>query len=299
MRKYFLILSAILFLSCTPKETDQDILPPQEEPAETPVGVAEEEPVPQEEVREPNAGDFTNYISLENCVITDKYLVPNVNNIILGLPDEWEPQELITENHLGFYWNGFQVLVKNDILPVDEYFLTAKNSKHSYTIPISLEPAYDWNDGDFILGFYQNVNFENKFWLSDGNDWQIILSSERGFLIDTYLDRGTIPSLFFFELDETPFAVNNLGTAILNRKYTFRCKNETELIVIYYSTDYEIYKPIFYLIPEKDNEQDYIDIFISWNDPVLRGQYRFVPYKIEDLPTEEWTGLIFDFVQIR
>lgn len=309
-RKYFLILSAVLFLSCTPKDTGKDIPPPPPKPAEISPAALEKKPAPittqnktpvKEEPREPGPEDFLEHISLENCTITNEYSVQNIENIITDFHDRMEPSEMVEENDLGFYWYGFQVMLKKESFHPDEkYYLTARDNEHEFRIPLSLKEAIDPEDGETILGYYENINFENKFWFSEGSEWQIIVASDKEVLIDTYLERNlNRRSVFFYTLDNSPFTRDNLIGADLHRKYTFRSRKETELIIIYYSPDYDIYRPVFYLIPDKNDEQDYFDIHISWNNPILKGQYHFVPMKIDDLPTGEQTHLIFDSVHVQ
>ena len=108
--------------------------------------------------------------------------------------------------------------------------------------------------------------------------------------------------IFFEKLDEDPFIRNNLKTATFNKEYTYRFKKtDVDIIVLYFniSEDYSyIYSPIMYLLPYDDNNE-YIDINISWNSKILNGIYYFGQYKFNNLPTRERTESVFDFIEVK
>jgi len=248
-----------------------------------------------------------NYIRLTNCTLTTEYQVPNIINIIFGINDDEAPFEPIQNNNIQFIWGGFQILLRKDVDLNNDISLVAKNSKHYFSRKLDLQPIkrYNFNNEEEIIGYYENVTFENKFWLSDGNNWELQVLSNNETLIYYELPDSSISFLLFDNLDETPFISNNLRSLKLYQEYTLRSINDnSELIVIYYNDpydriEYDTYKPILYLIPNKINSQNYFDIGISWNDDSLKGMYYFGIYKINDLPTREETYPLFDSVQLQ
>ena len=250
--------------------------------------------------------NFNEYIKLTNCTITTDYSVPNILNRIIGINDDEPPiGQPVENNNLRFIWGGFQIVLKNNIPLNEDIVIIAKNSKYEFDRILNLKPINkflfdNYSDNNEILGFYDNVLFENKFWLSDGNHWQFTIKSNENILLSGEIPSNLIASIIFDELDETPFIVNNLRNVNLNKEYTYRfIKAYTEIIVIYYSIDYRTYKPILYLIPDKNETEEYFDIGISWNDESVIGNYHFGFYKIDELPTEEKMYAVMDFVQVK
>jgi hypothetical protein len=107
-------------------------------------------------------------------------------------------------------------------------------------------------------------------------------------------------ALIFDTVNDSPFIINGLKYVELNRKYTYRFLNElADILVLYYSLDYKVYKPILYLMPNKNNLKAYTDIEISWNNEIIKGVYYIGKYKLTNLPTEEETVALFDFIEVR
>ena len=107
-------------------------------------------------------------------------------------------------------------------------------------------------------------------------------------------------SLFFGDLNETPFIVDNLHYVELNKDYTYRCiKKGTDIIVVYYTKDYGFYEPVLYLIPDKNDDHDYYDIGVSWLDETVKGIYHFGRYTFDNLPRGQRNYGVFDFVRVR
>jgi hypothetical protein len=248
--------------------------------------------------------NFHEHIKLTNCTITTDYSVPNILNRIIGINDDDPPNGPIENNTLRYFWGGLQIALRNDIPLNENIIIIAKNSKHEFSRILNLKPM-DSSYNNNILGYYENVLFENKFWLSDGNNWQFIVKSNNNILIDEELVQNSVSSMIFEKLDETPFVVNKLSIVNLHKEYTYRfMKAYTEIIVIYYqrfdfNRGYGIYSPIFYLIPNENETEEYFDIGISWNDESVIGDYHFGFYKIDELPTEEKMYAVMNFVQVR
>jgi len=242
--------------------------------------------------------DFINFIQLTNCTITNDYSVPNINNRIMGINDDDPPYVDIENNTLRYIWGGFQVNLRSDIPLNKKYVLIAKNNKYEFNKDLELEMIKDFDDN--IFGFYQNIKFENKFWLSDNNNWQFIIKVDGEIILEEILHLNAINTLLFSSVDDDPFIINSLRYVNLFNNYTYRFKKElADIIVVYFSPDYEIYRPVLYLIPNVENAKEYIDIDISWNNEILKGIYYFGLYKLNELPTTEKTIAIFDFVGLR
>jgi hypothetical protein len=275
------------------------------------------------ENKEPELEDFIKYIQLSNCDIVSNYSVPNINNKILGIIDDEYPLEEIKENTLRYIWGGFQINLRKDIPVNKKYILTAKNSKNEFIKDLELEKIpenndwtssgscpetevseqlyYSYNDEKRnVIGFCQNIMFENKFWLIDGNDWKFIIKADKETILEQTLRTVEINALIFSVLDDNPFIISNLKYVNLFENYTYRIKKgAADIIVVYYSPDYGIYKPALYLIPREENGNDYTDISICWKNEILRGIYYFGLYKFNDLPTKEKTTAVFDFIGVR
>jgi hypothetical protein len=251
-------------------------------------------------------GNFISHVKITNGALAFNYKVPNINSRTIGINDD-EISSNNIENKVRFIWGGFQITLKNDI-PLDEdIIVTVKNSKHEFSKILELKPILGAQNyySDDIIGYYKNIPFENKFWLSDGEFWQIIVSTNNNTLINDRLPHSEINSLLFEKLDETPFITNNLRNVKLFNNYIFRCNKETDLLVLYYndpndySRGYFVYHPVLYIFPDKNITENHFDIGISWNDESLKGMYYFGVYKINDLPTEEKMYALFDSISVR
>ena len=224
--------------------------------------------VSQEEEKKPLAPDFLNSIVFTNCSVTTDYTVPEIINQRIGISDDEPPWEMVEKNRLRWFWGGFQIILRNDVFLENGVTVTAKNSKFEFTETIEMRAIRDnsrgYYDDNPIIGYYQNVIFEPKFWLTDGNVWQILVKAGDETLVDDDLSLGITVSLFYYELNETPFVVDNLRYVELQKEYTYRCiKEGTDLIVVYYTPDYGTYEPVLYLIPDENDDKNYYDIGVS------------------------------------
>jgi hypothetical protein len=241
---------------------------------------------------------FEKYIFLSNCALTYAYSVPNINNRIMGLPDD-EPPNPIEENNINHIFNGIQICLKNSISLENDIILTVKNDKYEFSRKLKLRPIHDTNG---ISGYYENIDLEIKPWtvINKDNKWQLIINEGKNELINETKKLSYAGSLIFDTISDSPFIINNLKYVELNKKYTYRFLNElADIIILYYSSDYGVYKPILYLIPNKNNLKVYTDIEISWNDEIIKGIYHIGKYKLNNLPTEEKTVALFDFIGVR
>ena len=255
--------------------------------------------------------NFADYIKLTNCTITNDYFVPNMLNRIMGINDDEPPSDQpVKNNSIRFIWGGFQIVLKNDTPLNEDIIITVKNSKYEFNkiinlIPINNNLFDNYSDNNVCLGFYGNVLFENKFWLSGGVPWEFTVKSNENILLSGELPSYISGSIIFDELDETPFIVNNLRNVNLHKEYTYRfMRAYTEIIIIYHhrfdsNRGYGIYRPIFYILPNKNETGECINIGISWNDESVKGDYHFGFYKIDELPTEEKMYAVMDFVRVR
>jgi len=245
---------------------------------------------------------FPELIKLTNCTITFDYTVPNIISIPSG-GDDYPPFHTTSENSIDKLGGITQVIIINDISLNDELVILARNGKYEFTKILEPEiidtmSIFGYDDGPV---YYENFIFENKFWLSDGNDWHFSVKLNDTYLLNRELPQEIVYSMLYEKLDETPFIVNNLRNANLNNRYTYRCINErTNIIVIYYRHDGSlVFIPILYLLPNDNENKDYIDIGISWNDERLKGAYIFRNYKINELPLEEKIQATFDRILVR
>lgn len=235
--------------------------------------------------------EFHNYIRLTNCTITTDYYVPIINNIIGGDDDYFF---INIDNDIGLVGRVIQVIVKENITSSDTITLIAKNNIHEFARVLDLNPLIVSD-----TGYYQNVSFENKFWLTNGSNWQFILKLNNNTLVEKILELDIVYSLLYKDLDETPFITNNQKKVNLYDNYTFRSrKDDTDIIIIYFCPDWQIYTPIIYLIPE-DIQNEYIDVGISWVNENAKGIYFIRNYKFDELPTEELTMPVFDWIEVR
>jgi hypothetical protein len=223
--------------------------------------------------------------------------VPNINNHIIGLPDD--PPNLIEADNINWIFSGIQICLKSTTALESDIILILKNDKYEFSKKLELFPIHD---EDRILGYYENIDLEIKPWTvtNEENEWQLVISEGQNELINEIRKLSYAGSFIFDEIDDSPFIINNLKYVKLNKKYTYRFLNElADILIVYYSPDYETYKPILYLIPNKDNLKIYTDIEISWNDEIIKGIYHIGKYKLNNLPTEEVTLAIFDFIGVQ
>jgi hypothetical protein len=241
--------------------------------------------------------NFKKYIMLNNCTLTDDFSVPNINNHLMGLPDD--PPNSIEENSINWRFGGIQICLKNNISLEDDIILTMKNSEYEFSKKLELFPIHNENG---VSGYYENIDLEIKPWIitNEDNEWQLIINVGQNELINETRKLSYAGSLIFDTVDDSPFMVNDLRYVELNKKYTYRFLNKlADILILYYSPDYGVYKPILYLIPNKNNLKSYTDIEISWNDETIKGIYYIGKYKLNNLPIEEKTAAVFNFIGVR
>jgi hypothetical protein len=240
--------------------------------------------------------DFKKYIMLSNCTLTDAYSVPNIDNHLMGLPDD--PPNPIEENSIERRYGGIQICLKDGVSLEDDIILTMNNDKYEFSKRLKLFPVHNENG---ISGYYANIDLEIKPWTADeDNEWRLIVNDGRNELINEVRKLSYAGSFLFDSIDDSPFIINSLRYVELNKKYTYRFLNDpADILVIYYSPDYGVYKPVLYLLPDKNNSEAYTDIEISWNDEILKGIYYIGRYKLNNLPTEEKKFAVFDFIGVR
>ncbi|MCL2720817.1 MAG: hypothetical protein FWD47_05710 [Treponema sp.] len=228
---------------------------------------------------------FSQLVDVKNCKITLDYTAPCIITIQSGDYGE-APYHVIDRNSINNHAGVIQIVLEKNISLNNQYTLIAKNSRHEFTKNIILKPIQGFYGGDEISGYYDNILFENKFWLTDGNNWQFIVKSNNDILLNKELSQNILYSIIYDKLDETPFIINNLYYADLNKEYTYRSINEgTDIVVIYYKYNI-LYIPVLYLIPDK-KDLDYFDIGISWKDERLKGEYVFRNYRLNELFSED------------
>jgi hypothetical protein len=249
--------------------------------------------------KERNLGidDFKKYIVLNNCIFTNAYSVPNINNRLTGLPDD--PPNPVKENSINWRLDGIQICLKNNISIENDIVLIVKNAQYEFLKKLEPYPIHDENG---LSGYYENIDLEIKPWTvtNKDNEWQLIINEGQNELINETRKLSYRKSLIFDTVDDSPFIVNNLRYVELNKKYTYRFLNDSaDILILYYSPDYEVYRPILYLIPNKNDFEYYSDIEISWNNEIIKGIYYFGKYKLDNFPTEEKTVALFDFIEVR
>jgi hypothetical protein len=249
---------------------------------------------------ETNLSIFEKNINIENCTKISGIIVPNINNISFGINDDDPPWEPIKENYIRTIWDGVQVVLKNDIPANDDIKLIAINNNCEYIYNMDLQKIIPNQDSNKILGYYENIKFENKFWLSNGSDWQFRIISNTNSIFEQNISIGQETSLLFDKIDDTPFIINHLRYVNLHKQYTYRYKKDnTDILILYYSPDYGVYEPVLYLIPDNIENKDYIDIVISFNSEEIKGIYFLGRYAFNEIPRKEETAGVFDFIGVK
>jgi hypothetical protein len=304
MRRCIFVLFNIFFLliSCEEKRAQIDKTSLNKEDNEQKQAIAESNEIMYADSPSPSASDFEKYIVLSNCTPTDAYSVPSINCHIFGLLED--PPNPIEENHIGWIFDGIQICLENSISPENDFTLIMKNDKYEFSRKINLFPIHNENG---ISGYYDNIELEIKPWIiaNEDNKWRLIVTDGQNELINESRELSYRGSFLFDTIDDSPFVINSLKYVELNKQYTYRFLNElADILILYHSPDYGVYKPILYLIPNKNNMKSYTDIEISWNDEIVKGVYYIEKYKLDDLPAgnmqaEETTAAVFDFIDVR
>jgi len=315
MKKLLILLIIFVLFSCQRNKSENTGSSETEVTEETEITTeietsdsssAEEETIEEEpESEEPDLMEIYPF-EISNGTITEDYSVSDIINVHTSIDFDW-PQELITENYFDKVWGGIRVFLKDDIDTEEKIILTAKGGTNEYKKELQLIKISGYSDEEF-MGYYAEVEFENKPWLNNSNDrykWQIIVNSGEEELINDELKMDTFTNMFYSRLDRTPFTVNNLRTARINTKYTYRFRTEdADLLAVYlYIEIHEphygsIYKPVMYILPETTNNY-FTDITISWIGEEQRGIYYIGRYKISNLPKEERRFPVFDRIELR
>jgi hypothetical protein len=237
-------------------------------------------------------------IIINNCLITKKYTVPKIRNRIMGIEDDFQPHLIETNNILQIY-DGLQIQLTNEIDLKNKISITLRNSQYEFSKNLNLNIIRGYDNDSNIQGYYENVYLENKFWIDDENNWIAEIKLNDSIILQKEIEAFVINQLFSREIHDDIFVEDAIYSAKVNEDYIFRCKkSETELIIIYYSQDWEEYIPLLYLIPQK-SENGIIDVNIKWNTNAKKGIYYISTYKINNLPIEELYFPIFNYIEIK
>jgi hypothetical protein len=214
----------------------------------------------------------------------------------MGIGEDIPPHYVEINNILQIY-GGLQIQLTNETDLGNRISILLKNSKYEFSKILDLNIITDY-DGN-IRGYFENIYLENKFWIDDGNNWFAEIKSNDNIILQEEIEVFVIDQLFAKKIHDDIFIEDTIYSAKINEDYIFRCnKSETELIIIYYSQDWEEYIPLLYLIPQKD-ENGIIDINIKWNVDAEKGIYYIATYKINNLPLEELYFPVFNYIYIK
>ncbi|MCL2229660.1 MAG: hypothetical protein FWC01_01045 [Treponema sp.] len=255
----------------------------------------------KETAKEFDPSVFERFIKLRNCTVTTDFIVPNINNsMILGFYDEDHPGMQIINNNIRPLFTGFQVALKNDIPIEQEIFFIAKSGNNEFQHKLNLIHIPKEFDHEDDYGYYENIYFESKFWVVNDSKWLFTIRTNSTILHEQEYKQGGYGSILFENISDSPFEINHVRHAELHKLYTYRFNKEKfDIIILYYSLNYESYIPILYLLPEQNDSYIYNDIGISWDDVSLRGIYLIGGYKLDNLPKDEITSLIFDSISVK
>ena len=166
------------------------------------------------------------YINTTNCIKTQNYAVPIFRNVMFGEESFHTINEPIIENDLRPLWSGkgFQIMLRNNIPFEKNYTIILKNTNYEFRKNLELIKVTDKNFE--LLGYYADVQIENKPWLNDRtNKWQlIVIADDDCELINKEISLGSFTHIFFDTIDDNLFTENNLQNVILNKEYTYRFK---------------------------------------------------------------------------
>ena len=250
-----------------------------------------------------NIYEDVGFMRFSNATITNDYYVPDIKFSVHGGDEEEEQRELILENDFRYTRFGIQIYLKNDIPVKNHITVVLKNTKYDFREDIDYLSEILGENAQ-ILGYSVLIRIEEKPWLNDEtNKWRLIVMADTDELMNKEFEFYDFTYLFFDELDENPFIANNIRDITLNKKYTYRFKRDNADILVlynsYYVDNYVVYSPMLYLIPFKDDNNDYTDVQFSWND-ASPGQYYIGQYKLNDLPVEgDKIPPIYDFIVLR
>lgn len=241
--------------------------------------------------------DKTDFIHITNCERVKGYSFPNILNKIGS--DTFDPgNKLIIENDYYYNYLIIDILLRNDIPVNKKYTATLKNNDFEFIEELELKKIEYPKTG--LLGYHTNVYFEYKPWLvGNDNNWQLIVKANEEELMRKKISASEYISIFYDEINANPFMRNNLRHASLNKEYSYRFKKDAaDILVLYYSNDYQVYEPILYLKPNKNEASDYGEIKISWNSEICSGVYTIWQYLQKDFPTKERLYMIFDYIKV-
>jgi hypothetical protein len=241
--------------------------------------------------------DFKNHIMITNGTLTDAYSVPPLTHYLIGLPDD--PPNPIEEHSIEWRYGGIQICLNNSISPEDAIIVTMKNDRHAFSKTLKL---FSLHNEKGISGYYGNIDLEIKPWTvtDEDNAWRLIVHAGQDELINETRALSYAGSLLFDTVDDSPFVITNLNYVEVHKKYTYRFLNErADILILYYSPDNSVYKPVLYVTPHKNNVETSTDIGISWDNEMLKGKYYIGNYTLDTLPTEEERAALFDFIEVR
>lgn len=271
----FLLLTSIIF-SCSKKDNSQKInLSPNKELNSIAPVVAEK-----------NDGKGISIIAGE---ITTEYTIPNLNNHILGIEDDFFTTEPITECNVHEVYGGITISLPATIQNKESITVEASYNSNSFSSTFSLNPFhYD----DKLLGFTVYIPIENKFWINVDGKWKINVFNNKELIGESDIVYR-LNNIFYQNISDSPFDNIQVNKISAGKEYTYRFNSDEEsIVVLYFSENNLIYYPVMVINPISEGSDN--KVVFQWNSNSQHGQYFIMDYKKSEIPNEETTLAIFD-----
>ena len=256
-------------------------------------------------------------INVRNGEIRNNISVPIINNIIIGIEDEFSISESITEPVIVSQFGGFGIgipisedeksNIETDNDPYQPYIptdrdvkITAKYKEKTFTKTEQLSAYLGYGGNNILCYCVPFIAFENKFWINSSEKWEIIISLSGQ---NSYqLNYNTInASIFYRDEIQSPFEITEpRQSKAINRniEYTYRFLSKTpRVVVVYHSEDYMVYKPLLCVYSdEKNNDRQ---IKLEWTKHSMSGIYTIRNFDINEIPKNMDDYPVFDFVVLN
>lgn len=220
---------------------------------------------------------------------TEEYIIPNINNRIMGIEDDFYTTEKINTSDFFPSFGGITIALPSNIKDTENITVKLSSNDRVYTAEYSLNP-FSYNDE--IFGYTKYVPIENKFWDNPDGKWSITISNSQDILIEKPYE-NRINELCYSEISNSPLELIQERYIKKNIDYTYRFNSEKKSIVVVYFTDDDfVFYPILTIDPlESSNDKS---IIIKWGNNSSSGHYYIYHYNLDELPTEEQTIPLFD-----
>ena len=196
----------------------------------------------------------------------------DIENKLLGIEDEPPTKATRNDVEVGPLEKSLSVVLTSDSPVTEGVRIEARGGTRTYSLKVDDVRSIQSNEGQ-TEGYYFSVQFENKPW-SPTEDWTIGVYCGAKSVLEKRVKASRMPLIIYDRPSDNPFDTIDLRELKRGVRYRLSWQNTGDLLVVYYSRAYDVYRPILVgvsrtALPDSEG----LALTIEANAPA--GQYYF------------------------